>query len=381
MEIQNKNDLFVTCSQGLEPLLVQELNELGFNNVTPSYRGVYVSDSSMQAIYRINYCSRIATRVLLPLYRFRCRDKHALYKGISDVDWLRYIPKNKTFAIDANVDHRELRNSLFAAQVAKDAICDQFRDKTDSRPVVNVQEPDVQLNLFVHKDLAIINVDTSGTPLFKRGYRQESVDAPMRESLAAALLRLAKYNSEDIFYDPCCGSGTLLIEAALIATNTQPGFLRHSWGFMNHPEFTQEGWLKVKTDADQKRIPLQKGRLFGTDINKNAVHVSKVNLRAVGFHNEISIEQRDFRDYIPPITPNFLMANPPHGRRLEEVEQLRPLYRALGDFMKRNMSKPARGFVFTGDLELAKEVGLAPKQRHVVDNSGIDSRLLEFDIY
>lgn len=377
----DKNDLFVSCSQGLEPLLAEEMSELGFAQVTPGYRGVYVGDYSMEAIYRINYCSRLASRVLLPISRFRCRDKHSLYKGIAGIDWLRYIPKGKTFAIDANVDHRELRNSLFAAQVAKDAICDQFREKTGDRPVVDVQDPDIQLNLFIYRDLAVINIDTSGIPLHKRGYRQETVEAPIRESLAAAMLRLARYKGDEVLYDPCCGSGTFLIEAALIASQTRPGFLRTHWGFMFHPEFSNEAWLKVKVAEDLKRIPLEKDRFFGSDINKNAVHVCKVNLRAVGFHKEIDVVHRDFRECIPPVLPNFLISNPPHGRRLDDVELLRPLYRALGDFMKRNMAKPSRGFIFTGDLELAKEVGLAPKQRHVIDNSGVDSRLLEFDLY
>lgn len=378
---KEKNEIFVTCSQGLEPLLIEELTELGFQGVTPRFRGVYVPDDSLEAICRINYCSRLASRVLLPIHHFRCHDKHGLYRGISDINWLKYIPKGKTFAIDANVEHRELRNSLFAAQVAKDAICDQFRTKTNSRPVVNTKDPDVQLNLFIYRDFGIINFDTSGDPLHKRGYRQESVEAPVRESIAAALLRLARYRGDEIFYDPCCGAGTVLLEAALIASKTPPGFLRQQWGFHFLPEFSQETWLKVKNDADQHRIPLEKGRFFGTDINKNAVHVTKVNLRAAGFHREIEIQQHDFRDYTPPIPPTFMMTNPPHGKRLDDTEQLRPLYRALGDFMKHKMAKPSRGFVFTGNLELAKEVGLAPKQRHVVDNAGIESRLLEFDVY
>lgn len=376
-----KQSLFVTCSQGLEPLLSQELAELGCDQLTNGYRGVYVNEASLEQVYRINYCSRLAGRVLLPLARFRCRDIAALKRGVDGIDWLKYIPKGMTFAIDANVSHRELRNSLYAAQLMKDLICDQFRDKIGSRPSVDTKQPDVQLNLFIHQDLAVISYDTSRTPLYKRGYRQETVEAPLQESLAAAFLKLAQYQGSEILCDPFCGSGTLLIEAALIASHTPPGYLRQKWGFMLLPTFSQEKWLQVKNDADRLRTPLKKGLLFGCDINKNAIFSCKMNLRAAGFQQAVEVIQSDFRDYTPPIPPTLLITNPPHGLRLEDTEPLRPLYRALGDFMKRRLAKPAKGFVFTGNLELAKEVGLAAKKRHEIDNAGIDSRLLEFDIY
>lgn len=376
-----QHDLFVTCSGGLEPLLEQELSELGFDQMTLGYRGIYVKSSSMDDLYRINYCSRLAGRVLLPLARFRCRDIRALTRGLESIDWLRYIPKGKTFAIDSNVSHRELRNSLYAAQLMKDSICDQFRNKTGSRPNVDVKTPDVQLNLFIHNELAVVSFDSSRTPLYKRGYRQESVEAPLQESLAAALLKFANYQGTEILCDPFCGSGTLLIEAALLATHTPPGYLRQQWGFMLLPEFSQDDWLRVKNEADKNRIPLQKGLLYGCDINKSAIFACKMNLRAAGFHQSVDVVQSDFRDYTPPKPPTMLMTNPPHGLRLEDVDPLRPLYRSIGDFMKRRMAKPSRGFVFTGNLELAKEVGLSAKRRHVIDNSGIDSRLLEYDLY
>lgn len=375
-------ELFVTCSQGMEPLLATELSELCSNEVALGYRGVYVRDPTLDIVYRINYCSRLASRVLLPLQKFRCHDRESLYRATSEIDWAKYIPQGKTIAIDANVgNHRALRNSLYAAQIMKDGICDQLKQRFGDRPNIDTQNPDVQLNLFVNRENAIISFDTSGPPLNQRGYRQETVEAPLRETLAAGLLKIAEYKGEEIFFDPCCGSGTLLIEAGLIATHTSPGFLRKKWGFVFLPEFSQIEWLKIKNEADAKRIPLPKGRISGTDINKNAVHVTKVNLRAAGFHQSIEVVQGDFREYTPPIKPNFLMSNPPHGRRLESVDALKPLYRALGDFIKQKMDIPSRAFIFTGDMDLAKEVGLAPKQRHVIDNAGIESRLLEFDVY
>lgn len=376
----NNQFLFVSCAPTLEPLLAEELQDLNINSVKMGFRGVYVENWDWSTVYRINYASRLANRVLLPIRRFKCFDRRSLYRHASEINWSLYFKEGLTFAIDANVQNKELRNSLFAAQVVKDAICDQLRHKAGWRPTVNLQHPDIQLNLYIHQNLAVLSFDTSGTPLHKRGYRQESVEAPMQETLAAALLRLADYSKECIFFDPCCGSGTLLIEAALIASQTPPGYLRQKWGFMRHPEYRLNDWLKERNLLDANRQPLLPHHFYGIDQSKMAVHACKINLKAAGF-KEVEIEQADFRDYDPKVTPDFVMTNPPHGRRLEDENLLQPLYRALGDFLKNKCAKPGRGFIFTGSLQLGKEVGLAPKKRHVLSNSGIDSRLLEYDLY
>ena len=378
-----KLPLFVSCASALEPLLTEELKELGINSSSLhiGYRGVYVNDWNWSMIYRINYASRLASRLLLPILRFRCFDKRSLYRHAMEIDWSQYLKEGWTFAIDANVHHRELRNSLFAAQVVKDAICDQMRQRTGRRPSVQVQNPDVQINLFIQQQNAIICFDTSGEPLHKRGYRQETVEAPIQETLAAAILRLASYQRENVLLDPCCGSGTFLIEAALMNTHTPPGYLRTQWGFMRHPQYDAAEWLRVRNQIDEKRIQLVSHHLFGIDRSQASVRASKINLKAAGFSQQIEIQQADFREFTPSIAPNLILANPPHGRRLEEEEQLRPLYRALGDFIKNHCARPGKGFVFTSNLELAKEVGLAAKKRYILNNGGLDSRLLEYDIF
>lgn len=378
-------DLFVTCSQGVEPLLIEELSELGIA-ASHGFRGVYVKEWTLETVYRINYLSRIASRVLFPIARFACRGREDLYHEIMKIDWGRAFITNgdisKTFAIDANVSsNEEMRHSLYASQIVKDAICDQLRNKVNKRPNVDVKDPDIQLNLFISNDWAVISFDTSGKPLHQRGYRQEAVEAPIRENLAAALLRLAKLREDDIVFDPCCGSGTFLIEAAMILSKTPAGYFRKEWGFFHMPSFDEKLWWSVKEKADQQIVPLPAGKVFGVDIIKNAVHVSRVNIRAAGLHRFISVDCADFREYEPPVEPTFMIANPPWGIRLDEVSRLAPLYRSLGDFMKRYMQKPARGFILTGSPELAKEVGLAADRRHVVYNGGIESRLLEFEIY
>jgi putative N6-adenine-specific DNA methylase len=373
--------LFVTCGQGLEELLASELVELGHKEVTLGYCGVYVKDTSQKTIYSINYRSRLASRVLLPLFRFRCRDQRDLYENCFDFDWGQFFTMDQTFAIDANVQHRLLRNSLFALQVLKDAICDRLREATGSRPSVDPKNPDIQLNLFIDNDEAVVSFDTSGQPLHKRNYRLDTGAAPLQETLAAALLRMARFDPAGAAIDPCCGSGTLLIEAALMATNTPPGYLRKSWGFFAHPEFDREAWQKAKDTADAMKKPLKPKSLWGIEIDRDVAQICRANIKNAGLSDAIEIICAPFQEHVPVASYNFLITNPPHGIRLGAEEELKPLYRGLGDFMKQKMSKPSRGFIFTTSKLLGKEVGLSAKRRHVISSSGMDARLLEFDIY
>lgn len=381
LNTKNNPELFLTCTRGLEPLLEAELRELGYKEVQQGFCGAYVVVPNLSGVYHVNYNSRLATRVLLPLSKFGCRDKEDLYRAVREIDWTKFFRKPYTFAIDANVDHPNLRNSLFAAQVVKDAICDQLLEKTGQRPSVQLKSPDLQLNLYLDHRHGILSFDTSGDPLHKRGYRQEGGEAPLRETLAAALLKIANYQAEDILIDPCCGSGTFLIEAALMASRIPPGVFRKKWGFFLLPNFNQDEWLKVKVESDQKRITLQPNHYYGIELNKNTHRICLGNLRATGLHTAIKVGLGDFKEVEPPFAPNFLITNPPYGRRLEDESTLVPLYRSLGDFMKRKLAKPARGFILTGSLPLSKEIGLAAKKRTVIDNGGVESRFLEFDIY
>jgi putative N6-adenine-specific DNA methylase len=374
-------EIFITCSSHLEPLLTEELIELGYPHLRAGFRGVYCQIESFNDLCRINYLSRLASRVLLPLKDFRCRGPEELYRSAKSINWDPFFRKAKTFAIDANVDHPEIRNSLFAAQVVKDAICDQMVDKYGKRPNVETYRPDLQLNLFIRGGMGTLSLDTSGDPLHKRGYRQETSEAPLQETLGAAMIRLSGYKPEMIMIDPCAGSGTLLIEAAMVASKTPAGFYRHHYGFEHHPDFDQESWLKIRNDADSARIPLQKGHFFGVEVNKNAHRIAQANLRAAGFYKDIELTLGDFRDHSPRVVPDFLLTNPPYGKRLEESSMLAPLYRSIGEFMKTKMAKPSTGYVLCGSPDLAKEVGLASKQRIPLDNGGIDARLLGFDLY
>lgn len=371
--------LFVTCGQGLEALLAEELSELGFK-IEPGYCGVSVNDSSLKSVYTINYRSRLAGRVLLPLLEFHCANKKALYEKSLAFDWSTFFTKNQSFAIDAHVRHYAFNNSLFAAQLLKDAICDQLREARGIRPSIDIKNPDIQLNLYIDEEKAIISFDTSNQPLYKRNYRAYTGSAPLQETLAAALLKIAGYGGEPLI-DPCCGSGTLLIEAACMLTNTPPGFWREMWGFYEHPDFDEAEWMSVKNAADSLRKPLQPGLLCGLEREPEIAQFCRMNLQKAGFQNGVEIICTNFVNHTPNIPYSFLITNPPHGKRLGFEEGLVTMYRALGDFMKQKMAKPGKGFIFTSSKALSKEVGLSAKRRHVISSAGLEARLLEFDLY
>lgn len=376
----DKNYLFITCAAELEPLLMEELKNLGYSDAEIAFRGCLLP-YSLKAVYEINFLSRIAGRVLLPLATFSCRDAKDLYDKAKEIDWLKYLSKEKSFAIDVSGKHRAFTNTLYAAQVLKDALCDFCRDKTGERPSVHLKSPDLQLSLFLEHNKATIYLDTSGEPLFKRGYRKETVTAPLQESLASAFLMLAGYTGEEVLLDPCTGSGTILIEAALMASKTPPGYLRKKWGFFNLPEYSREEWAEIRAIHEAKIIPLKPHKFYGYEINKENARMAVVNIREAGFVDRIIIKRESFVGAELEVKPNLIICNPPHGLRLGSEEDLKPLYRALGDFFKNQMSVPGKAFVFTTNSLLAKEVGLKAKKRHIVKSSGDEGRLLEFEIY
>lgn len=374
------NKLFISCLPGLEDVLGQEVEKLGYA-FTKGRAGVFVPYQDMKQIYILNLHLRTASRVLLPLATFRCYDKNDLYKGALGVNWQPWFKGMPTLAIDSFVMHKTLTNSLFAAQVVKDAICDQLKGKTGQRPSVDTSNPDLGLHLYIVDNMATISFDTSNPPLHQRGYRIEGGVAPLRENLAAALLILGGYKAEDRLIDPCCGSGTFLIEAAMIASNTAPGILRPTFGFYRHPDFNEDEWQKVKADALKQEVKLEPGKLFGIEESVKAYSILKRAIHKSKFDRWIAVSNGDFRTMELPYQPTFVIANPPYGIRLSEMEELAGLYADLGDFLKQKTHKPAKGAIFTGSLELSKCVGLKTAKRYVLSNGGIECRLLTYDLY
>lgn len=325
-----KTNLFVTCGPGLEKILTKELQKLGYKNLKEGHRGVYIDNATIQDCYQINYNSRVATRVLWQIKRFKCPDKDALYKEVKSVPWENYIDKKATIAIDANVTgNTNLKHSQYTAQVAKDAICDRLRDLRGERPNVDLENPDVQLNLYISAMGASLSFDTSGKPLHKRGYRLEGGIAPLQENLAAAILLLMGYDGSHTLVDPLCGSGTFLIEAALIASSTPPGYLRTKWGFQHLPDFNQEEWLKVRNASDSHRKPLNPNAIQGMDNDGKTLLACKKNLRAAGF--DIPILHEDFMQTAWKQPVQWVVTNPPYDKRLALGAKQHHLYSKLAE--------------------------------------------------
>lgn len=373
-------ELFITTQAHLEEVLVEELKSLGYPNAEVGFRGVYVDVKDISDIYKLNLYLSTASRVLLPLRRGRVQDDRDLYEMAASIDWTKFLPPDGTLWIHSNVNHPALRHSVYAAQVVKDAICDIFRDEVGTRPNVSNEKPDLSLNLYIDERTAILSLDTSGEPLHMRGYREEGGESPVSETLAAACLRLAGFTGEQTLLDPMAGSGTFLIEAALIATKTPAGWLRRRFGFYAHPEFKEVEWLELKAKALKEIVPLQPNKIFGIEKSSAQSIICKENLKIAGFE-DIVVTHADFRDVEPQTRPNFVIANPPYGIRMEEEATLAPLYRSLGDFLKKKTAHPATGAVLTGSLPLAKEIGLKPKRRIPLTTGGIEARLLLFDLF
>lgn len=332
--------LFISSAHCTQELLAKEIEELGVSDVRSGHYGVFVP-KTMDNVYLVNYLSRLATRVLWPIAQFSCRHKEDLYKESRTINWDAFLSLEKTFAIDANVSHPNLRNSLFAAQVLKDAICDHFWDKYDERPSVDVKNPHLQLNLFIHKGRATISLDTSGAPLYKRGWKQEGGVATIPETLAATLLKLAGFTAKEVLCDPFCGAGTLLIEAACMATNTPAGYFRKEWGFLSHPDFDQKRWLEIKESWDAKRILGFPICAIGADKDPDMVALSQRHLQKTGFSKQVIVCKSEVASFKPPHLPTLVVTDPPFGKRMTQSNDL---IAGFNQFLKVNC--PATPFAF-----------------------------------
>ena len=373
-----KKGYFAQATGKMEDLCAEELAELGAFDIKPAYKGVYFN-ADLQAIYRINYTSRLLSRVLAPLVSFPCHTTNVLIQRAKKIHWEDFLSIKKTFAISASVSKSRITNSLYASQCLKDGIADYFRDKYGKRPDVEVVNPDVRFNLHIDKDTAVISLDTSGDSLHKRGYRLLAGEAPMQETLAAAIIRISKWDGEVPLWDPMCGSGTILCEALMHYCRIPAQKLRKKFGFFNLPEFDPEEWKKIKDEYDSQIRPLSKNIISGSDKSQKAIDVARENLSHIPYTGSVELKKRQFQER-ESFENGVLVTNPPYGIRLGEKEEVQLLYKELGDFLKTNCTGTT-AFIYTGNPELRKYVGLKTSRRIHLDNGKLEGVLLQIDSY
>jgi putative N6-adenine-specific DNA methylase len=374
----SKKGFFAQVTGKMEDICSEELVEIGAKEVVPVYKGVYFK-ADLTVLYKINYTSRLLSRVLAPLITFPCHTTDVLIQKAKKIHWEDFLSVKKTFAISSSVTKSRITNSLYASQCLKDGIADYFRDKYGKRPDVEIVNPDVRFNLHIEKDTAVISLDTSGESLHKRGYRLLAGEAPMQETLAAAIIRLSKWNGETPLWDPMCGSGTILCEALMHYCRIPAQKLRKKFGFTNLPDFDSAMWAKVKDEYDSKIRPLPKDIIKGSDKSQNALDVAKDNLSHLSYSESVGITRRSFQE-VNGFKNGTLITNPPFGIRLGEKEEVQALYKELGDFLKNNCIGTS-AFIYTGNPELRRHIGLKTTRRIPLDNGKLEGVLLQIDSY
>lgn len=369
-------ELIAKTFMGLENVLAQELTQLGANNVKIGRRMVsFTGDKEM--MYRANFQLHTAIRILKPIAHFKAKSAEDMYDEVKKIDWSKYILDGKTFSVDSVVYSDEFRNSRFVTYKVKDAIVDQFREKTGTRPNISVSNPDIRLNIHIAEDQATLSLDSSGESLHRRGYRQESVEAPLNEVLAAGMILMTGWKGDTDFIDPMCGSGTLPIEAALIARNISPGVFRKEFAFEKWPDFDKDLFDEIYNDDSQEREFTH--HIYGYDIDMKCVNTANLNIRAAGLSKDITIQQADFKDFEKPAEKSLLIMNPPYGERIS-TPNLMATYKMIGERLKHQFAGN-EAWVLSYREECFEQIGLKPSIKIPVYNGSLECEFRKYTIF
>lgn len=374
--MENEFELIAKTFMGLEPVLAQELTELGANNVQIGRRVVsFTGDQEM--MYRANFQLHTAIRILKPIKHFTARSADDVYEATKTVDWSQYILPGKTFSVDSVVYSEEFRNSRFVTYKVKDAIVDQFRERSGNRPNISVSNPDVRLHIHISDDDATLSLDSSGESLHRRGYRQESVEAPLNEVLAAGMILMTGWRGETDFIDPMCGSGTLLIEADLIARNMSPGIFRKEFAFEKWPDFDKELFDRIYNDDSRERDFTH--HIYGYDVDMKAVNTALLNVRAAGLTKDISVAQQDFKDFKKPAQEAIMVMNPPYGERIS-TPNLLGTYKMIGERLKREFAGNT-AWILSYREECFEQIGLKPSLKIPLYNGSLECEFRKYMMF
>lgn len=362
---------------GLESILAEELRGLGAEEIVPANRAVIFS-GNMDMIYKVNYQSRIALSVLMQISEFRILTAKDLYNSAMKINWNQFMDVKDTFSVVAVVKSPLFDNTLYAGLVVKDAIADYFRKKTGRRPSVDPKEPKILVNLHISNDLVTISLDSSVVPLYKRGYRKEQTEAPLNEVLAAGILKLSGWNAKSDLLDPMCGSGTIPIEAGMVACNIPPGKARSFFGFQKWKNFDEDHFNKIKEEED-KKISSSAVSITGSDISMEAVKIARSNVIRAGLEGEVKIMPEDFQHMNPRNKETIIFINPPYGQRLVS-EDPESLYGLIGTTLKHKFNG-CEAWVISSNREAIKSVGLRPAIKYTLFNGALECTLLKYELY
>lgn len=374
--METEFELIAKTFQGLEEVLARELTALGAHNVQAGRRMVSFTGNT-ELMYRANLCLHTALRVLKPIAHFKAADADQVYAAVKALEWNKWLDVSTTFSVDSVVYSEDFRHSKFVAYKVKDAIADYFREREGKRPNVSITDPDLRLNMHIAGDDCTLSLDSSGESLHRRGYRVASVEAPMNEVLAAGLLLLAGWKGQSDFIDPMCGSGTLAIEAALLATGTPPGLFRKQFAFERWRDFDRELLDRVYNDDSSEHEFAH--HIYASDIDPSALAAARANVKSARVGSIVSVEQKDFRQFTQPAASALMVINPPYGERIASPNLL-GLYRAIGERLKHQFVG-GEAWIISSREECFDQIGLKPSLKIALYNGSLPCEFRKYQIF
>lgn len=377
---QKKPRFLAQVADSLKDAAVGELKSLGAGDISPSFRGIYFT-AGAETLYRVNYMSRLISRVLAPLVRFDCHNTDSLYKSARQVGWTEFFDGESSFDVFAGTAESRVANGKVAALRVKDAIVDHFLENAGVRPKAVPVNPDVDIHLYIVKNVATLFLDVSGGALHRRGYREGSVSSSLGETAAAGIIRMTGWNGRVALYDPMCGSGTLLCEALMYYCRIPAGIFRKRFGFEHLPDFEPEKWKRVKAEADGGIRALPQGLIGGSDISEKALRAARTNLMGLHYGGYVDVRNSDFRD-LPDLKNRVIVTHPPYGppagkEKAGKEADTDSIYRDLGRFLKKKCSR-SDAYIYFRDPSCIGKVGLKPAWKKPLQSGGVDGRLVKY---
>lgn len=373
------NNYFATVARGLEEIAAQELTTLGGENVTPTFTGVQFQ-GDQKLLYKVNLWSRLIFRVLVPIKTFPCHNAKQLYGEVQEINWENYLSPESTFMVHCTGKNQQLNHTHFSALQVKNAIADQQTQFFGKRSNVNLENPDLIINLHIEKTQGILSLDSTGESLHRRGYRPAMGIAPLKETLAAALLTMTDWETNLPLLDPMCGSGTFPIEAGLKALNIAPGCLRNQFAFEQWFDFNRELWEQLKQEAKQQELSQLSAGIYGYDRDFDVLKQAQTNAKNCHLQQQIYWSQIELSAVEPPLDRGIIICNPPYGKRIGDTKALGSLYKQLGDIFKQRF-KGWVAYVLSGNKALTKQIGLRTSQRIPVYNGSLPCTLLRYELF